>query len=118
MSSPVASTLLAGLEFTVLEAVDDPSRRSFSSNILTYGLEHGLDPEDEDALAAYMEWYNSLHHAHRVELSDRGSISDPAISYDPSHETPAPHEAHGISFDACACHGSAYMDAAANDDPR
>ena len=117
MSSPVASTLLAGLEFTVLEAVDDPSRRSFSSNILTYGLEHGLDPEDEDALAAYMEWYNSLPHAHRVELSDRGRISDPAISYDPSRAPPAHHEAHGISFVAGDGHGDARRGAAADDAP-
>src|SRR5690625_1439314 len=117
MSSPVASTLLAGLEFTVLEAVDDPSRRSFSSNILTYGLEHGLDPEDEDALAAYMEWYNSLPHAHRVELSDRGRISDPAISYAPSRAPPAHHEAHGISFVAGDGHGDARRGAAADDAP-
>ena len=98
MSSQAASTLLAGLEFAVLEAVEDPSRRTFSSNILTYGLEHGLDPENEDALATYMEWYNTLPHAHRVELSDSGRISDPAISYDPSQAPPVPRGAHGTSF--------------------
>lgn len=98
MSSEAASTLLAGLEFAVLEAVDDPSRRSFSTNILTYGLERGLDPEDEDALAAYMEWYNTLPHAHRVELSDSGRISDPAVFYDPSAVPPVPRGAHGSSF--------------------
>src|SRR5690625_198381 len=112
MSSHAASTLLAGLEFAVLEAVEDPSRRTFSSNILTYGLERGLDPEDEDALAAYMEWYNTLPHAHRVELSDRGRISDPAISYDPSRAPPVPRGRQSSSFFAG---DDAHEDSAAGD---
>src|SRR5690625_8008116 len=59
-----------------------------------------------------MEWYTSLPHAHRVELSDRGRISDPAISYDPSRAPPAHHEAHGISFVAGDGHGHARRGAA------
>lgn len=95
MSPQAAFTLLAGLEFTVLEAVADPSRRSFSTNILTYGLEHGVDPDDEESLAGYMEWYNTLPHAHRVQLSDSGHISDPTVSYDPSLAPPAPRGEQG-----------------------
>src|SRR5690625_2912872 len=64
-----------------------------------------------------MEWYTSLPHAHRVELSDRGRISDPAISYDPSRAPPAHHEAHGISFVAGDGHGDARRGAAADDAP-
>ena len=77
-------TLLAELEFEVLEAADDPSRRSFSTNILNYGMDHGLDPTDEDALAAYMNWYNSLPDAERVEVSDTGRLVDPSVPYDPA----------------------------------
>ncbi|HIY23883.1 MAG TPA: hypothetical protein H9837_06210 [Candidatus Brachybacterium merdigallinarum] len=76
--------LLAVLEFEVLEAADDPTRRSFSTNILNYGMDHGLDPTDEDALAAYMSWYNSLPDAERVEVSDTGRLVDPSVPYDPA----------------------------------
>lgn len=95
MSPHAASVLLAGLEFTVLEAAADPSRRSFSTNILTYGLERGVDPGDEESLAGYMEWYNALPHAHRVQLSDSGRLSDPEVTYDPSLAKPAPRGEHG-----------------------
>lgn len=87
MPTEEAQDHLSGLEFEVLEAADDPSRRSFSTNILTYGLERGLDPTDEDALAAYMTWYNDLPDDDRVELSDTGRLREPSVPYDPATAT-------------------------------
>lgn len=84
MSGEAIEVLLPGLEFATLEAADDPTRRSFSTNILTYGFEHGLDPTDEDQLAAYMAWYNSLTDDERVQLSDTGRLENPSTPYDPT----------------------------------
>ncbi|PWH07227.1 hypothetical protein DEO23_00775 [Brachybacterium endophyticum] len=75
--------VLTSLEFAVLEALDDPSRRSFSTNVLGYGVEHGLDPTDEEALAGYFEWYTALPHAERILLSDTGRLEEPEVPYDP-----------------------------------
>lgn len=77
-----APSLLDALEFATLEAADDPSRRSFSTNVLGHGLALGVDLEDDDELAGYMHWYNSLPDAERVELSDTGRLSEPTVAFD------------------------------------
>lgn len=74
MPPPLASTVLTGLEFAVIEAVDDPGRRSLSGNILAFAAEQGLDLADPQALDAYMNWYNDLPEAQRHELSDTGRL--------------------------------------------
>jgi hypothetical protein len=84
MRPEAAARTLADLEFAVLEAADDPSRRSFSTNLIGYGLEHGLDPRDEAALMGYMDWYDSLPDDERTELSRTGRLADPAVPYDPA----------------------------------
>lgn len=76
---------LAGLEFDVVEAADDASRRSAGGNILHYGLEHGLDLSSQEGVAALMEWHNGLTHAERIELTDTGRLSAP-----PSRPLPIP----------------------------
>lgn len=85
-SMPVAAAhaTLEGLELDVLEAADDPSRRSMSGNILSYAVEQGLDLGDPDVLNAYMAWYNSLPHAERIELSDTGRLRRPSRPFDPT----------------------------------
>ncbi|MGO1283482.1 MAG: hypothetical protein ACTHWF_00305 [Brachybacterium sp.] len=82
MSVSAAPAMLAGLEFAALEAADDPTRRSFSTNILGYGMSLGVDLEDEQELAAYMHWYNSLADEARVALSETGRPPEPAPLYD------------------------------------
>ena len=74
--------VLTELEFAALEAADDPTRRSFSTNILGYGMNLGIDLEDEQELAAYMHWYNSLADDERVALSETGRLDAPARPYD------------------------------------
>ncbi|MCK6091262.1 hypothetical protein F3W83_10010 [Micrococcus luteus] len=76
---------LADLEFDVVEAADDASRRSAGGNILQYGLEHGLDLSSQEGVAALMEWHNGLTHAERIELTDTGRLSAP-----PSRPLPIP----------------------------
>ena len=85
MSATAAPTMLGGLEFAALEAADDPSRRSFSTNILGYGLSLGVDLEDDAELAAFMHWYNALPDEERVVLSTTGRLADPTTPYD--HES-------------------------------
>ncbi|GAA4526647.1 hypothetical protein GCM10023160_21630 [Brachybacterium paraconglomeratum] len=82
MSASAAPAVLTELEFATLEAADDPTRRSFSTNILGYGMHLGIDLEDERELAAYMHWYNSLADQERVALSETGRLADPARPYD------------------------------------
>lgn len=82
MSASEAPTMLSGLEFAALEAADDPSRRSFSTNILGYGLSLGVDLEDDDELAAFMHWYDGLPDAERVALGDTGRLPAPSRPYD------------------------------------
>ncbi|ASK64693.1 hypothetical protein CFK39_01255 [Brachybacterium avium] len=82
MSATEAPGMLSGLEFAALEAADDPSRRSFSTNILGYGMALGVDLEDEDELAAFMNWYNSLPDDERLALSETGRIERPQTPYD------------------------------------
>src|SRR5699024_5325900 len=82
MSATEAPRMLGGLEFAALEAADDPTRRSFSTNVLGHGMALGVDLEDEDELAAYMHWYNSLPDDERLSLSETGRLEDPAIPYD------------------------------------
>lgn len=82
MPPQAAPMMLSSLEFATLEAADDPSRRSFSTNILGHGLALGVDLEDDDELAGYMHWYNSLPDDERVELSDTGRLTDPTVPFD------------------------------------
>lgn len=81
-----AHQVLADLEFDALEAADDPSRRSFTGNILAYAATQGVTLEDQDGLADFMEWYNTdLTDAERHELTDTGQLTDPAMPYTPGH---------------------------------
>ena len=82
MSVTEAPGMLADLEFAALEAADDPSRRTFSTNILGYGLGLGVDLEDEEELAAFMHWYNSLPDDERITLSSTGRLAEPSRPYD------------------------------------
>lgn len=84
MAPEAAAFVLSGLEFSVLEAAEDPTRRSFSTNIIGYGLEHGLDVEDEGAMTGFMAWYNELPHEERIQLSDTGRLEEPSVPYDPT----------------------------------
>ncbi|EWS82494.1 hypothetical protein [Brachybacterium phenoliresistens] len=74
---------LRDIEFTVLEAADDPSRRSVSGNILHLAVEHGVPLEDREALEDFMAWYNRLPHAERVSVSDTGRLQDESYAYRP-----------------------------------
>ena len=82
MSVGQVSGVLGALEFAALEAADDPTRRSFSTNILGYGLSLGVDLEDEDELAAFMHWYNGLPDGERLALSETGRLEAPSHPYD------------------------------------
>lgn len=97
MRPEAAARTLADLEFAVLEAADDPSRRSFSTNLIGYGLEHGLDPRDEAALMGYIDWYDSLPDDERTELSRTGRLTDPAVPYDPATMRAQPGDHDGIA---------------------
>lgn len=81
MSESAAPSVLAELEFAALEAADDPTRRSFSTNILGYGMSLGVDLEDETELAAFMHWYNSLGDEERVTLGETGRLTEPSHPY-------------------------------------
>ncbi|WP_114854843.1 hypothetical protein [Brachybacterium sp. YJGR34] len=78
--------ILRELEFAALEAADDPTRRSFSTNILGYGLSLGVELEDDDELAAFMHWYNALPDEERVALSETGRLAEPSRPYDRDRE--------------------------------
>ncbi|WP_193636338.1 hypothetical protein [Brachybacterium subflavum] len=97
MRPEAAARTLADLEFAVLEAADDPSRRSFSTNLIGYGLEHGLDPRDEGALMGYIDWYDSLPDDERTQLSRTGRLPDPAVPYDPATMRARPGDHDGIA---------------------
>ncbi|MEE1617235.1 hypothetical protein [Brachybacterium sp. J153] len=77
-----ASLLLESLEFATLEAADDPTRRSFSTNVLGYGLERGVDLEDPEELAAYMRWYTTRSDEDRVALAEFGNLARISDAYD------------------------------------
>ncbi|UEJ81571.1 hypothetical protein Bra3105_12040 [Brachybacterium halotolerans subsp. kimchii] len=97
MRPEAAARTLADLEFAVLEAADDPSRRSFSSNLIGYGLEHGLDPRDEAALMGYIDWYDALPDDERTQLSRTGRLTDPSVPYDPATMRAQPGDHDGIA---------------------
>lgn len=82
MSVTEGPAMLDALEFATLEAADDPSRRSFSTNVLGHGLGLGVDLEDDEQLAGYMHWYNTLPDDERVELSDTGRLTEPSVPFD------------------------------------
>lgn len=80
---PQARKVLEGLEFSVVEAADDPTRRSFSGNIFTYANSLGVGLEDPGQLDAFMQWYNTeLTDAERHEVSDTGRLADPKRPFD------------------------------------
>lgn len=77
-----ATAMVEALEFATLEAADDPSRRSFSTNVLGHGMSLGVDLEDDDQLAGYMHWYESLPDAERVRLGATGRLVDPSSPFE------------------------------------
>ncbi|HEX7351923.1 hypothetical protein [Brachybacterium sp.] len=93
-SMPVteAPAALAALEFATLEAAEDPSRRSFSTNVLGHGIALGVDLEDDEQLAGYMHWYNSLPDDERVQLSDTGRLPSPTVAFDRERAVQAARE--------------------------
>lgn len=82
MSATAAPAMLGGLEFAALEAADDPTRRSFSTNILGHALALGVDLEDEDELGAFLLWYDALPDAERLALGETGRLEHPAAPFD------------------------------------
>jgi hypothetical protein len=82
MSADEAAGMFGELEFAVLEAADDPTRRSFSTNILGYGMALGVDLSDEDQLEAFMHWYDDLPDEERLALSETGHLPDPVVPFD------------------------------------
>ncbi len=78
-----APALLHELEFAALEAADDPTRRSFSTNVLGHGLALGVDLEDEEALEDYMHWFHALPDEERLAVSGTGRLADPSVPFDP-----------------------------------
>ena len=83
MRGAEAPALLHDLEFAALEAADDPTRRSFSTNVLGHGLSLGVDLEDEEALADYLHWFHSLPDAERLAVSGTGRLAQPSTPFDP-----------------------------------
>lgn len=80
-----AREVLAELEFTVLEAADDPTARSFSGNLLTYASVLGVSPEVPEQFDAFVQWYNTaLTDVERHEISDTGRLADPSVPFDPA----------------------------------
>ena len=75
--------LLHALEFETLEAADDPTRRSWSTNVLGHALALGVDLEDEEALEDFMHWFNALEDEERTEISGTGRLEAPALPFDP-----------------------------------
>lgn len=94
-----ARTVLEQLEFSVLEAADDPDRRSFSGNILHYGASLGVRMDDQQELADFMEWYNTaLTQEERHELTDTGRLTDPGRPYAPGASAATPRPTGGSAF--------------------
>src|SRR5699024_12780293 len=56
--------------------------RSLSTTVRGACLARGVYLEEEDELAAYLHWYNSLPDDARLSLSETGRLEDPAIPYD------------------------------------
>lgn len=83
MPPAAAHAMLEGMDLDVLEAADDPTRRSMSGNILAYAVELGIDLGSPGLLDSYMHWYNSLPHEERIELSDTGRLRSPSRPFDP-----------------------------------
>ncbi|MFC7465708.1 hypothetical protein [Brachybacterium sp. GCM10030252] len=110
-----AQDALADLEFDVLEAADDPGRRSFSGNILTYAARQGVTLEDPDGIADFMEWYNTaLTKEERQQLSDTGQLRHPSTPYAPGARGGAPTSGAGAGAGAPAPgSGSAFFPPAA-----
>lgn len=80
-----ARRVLEGLEFTVLEAADDPSARSFSGNLMTYASTLGVGLEAPEQFDDFVQWYNTaLTDAERHEISDTGRLASPSTTFDPA----------------------------------
>lgn len=84
-----AQAFLREMEFGAIEAFDDPSRRSFSANIMRYAVDLGLDLSDPQMVERYMTWYNNLSHAERIEISDTGKLVSPSSPFDPTAPLPS-----------------------------
>lgn len=94
-SADDAHALLDELEFDVLEAANDPTRRSFSGNILAYAADLGVDFGEPGMTDRYMAWYNSLTVDERHELTDTGTLRNPGTPFDPTGEYPEAVDARG-----------------------
>lgn len=84
MDPQSAQALLREIEFGVVEAFDDPSRRSISGNIMRYAVDLGVDLSDSQNVQRYINWYNNLPHAERTELSDTGRLASPSMPFAPN----------------------------------
>ncbi|GAA1488171.1 hypothetical protein [Brachybacterium sacelli] len=94
-----ARTVLEQLEFSVLEAAEDPDRRSFSGNILNYAASLGVQLEDQQELADFMEWYNTaLTDGERHELTDTGRLANPGRPFTSGTSGPSPRPTGGSAF--------------------
>lgn len=80
-----ARQVLEELEFTVLEAADDPTARSFSGNLFTYASSLGVSLDAPEQLEALMQWYNTaLTVQERREITDTGRLAHPSTPFDPA----------------------------------
>lgn len=76
--------LLDELELEVLEAFDDPTRRSSSGNVLTYAMDAGVDLADKQQFDDFMHWYNNqLTREQRTAISDTGRLPASVPPYVP-----------------------------------
>jgi hypothetical protein len=107
--------LLDDLEIPTLEAADDPARRSFSGNILTYALKLGIEPDDREVLDRYMAWYDSLPDTERFELAETGDLKNPSMPFDP--DAPTLPSAFGGPARPTSIGGTAPFDPALTDAP-
>lgn len=83
-----ARSVLEGLEFSALEAADDPTARSFTGNILVHASTLGVDLSTPELFDAYMQWYNTaLTNTERHEISDTGRLANPSMPFEASHWT-------------------------------
>lgn len=100
-SDPVqqARQLVEELEFEALEALDDPTRRSFSGNILAYAANLGVTPQEPQALEDFFDWYNTaLTIDERRAISDTGRLDDPSTPFEPGMSGSRRPAARGSAF--------------------
>ncbi|MBE9403872.1 hypothetical protein IOE58_06615 [Brachybacterium sp. Marseille-Q2903] len=100
-SDPVqqARRLVEGLEFEALEALDDPTRRSLSGNLLAYAATLGVTPQEPQALEDFFDWYNTaLTIDERRAISDTGRLDEPSTPFEPGMSGSGRPAARGSAF--------------------